>query len=128
MALTTKQMDFLDKYAATGNARQSYKDAYGVSNNQSASTNAWKVLQREEAQEYLRYSRAQARNKRIADLEECLEKLTEIIREGNNAEILKAIDMRLKTLGAYVSKSEIKVAPTVIKVSIEESEEGKNED
>ena len=128
MALTEKQMDFLDRYAATGNARQSYLDVYKSGIN-SAATNSYRLLKKEEAQEYLQYARAQARNERIADLKECLETLTEVIRNGTKAEALKAIDMRLKTLGAYVSKSEIKVdTPTVIKVSIEESEEGKNED
>ena len=111
MALTQKNIEFLEEYAITGNAAQSYAKIYHV---QAKSSNPWKILKSEEAQE---------------DLEECLERLTEIIREGNNAEMLKAIDMRLKTLGAYVSKSEVKVdTPTVIKVSIDESEEGKNED
>lgn len=126
MALTQKNIEFLEEYAITGNAAQSYAKIYHV---QAKSSNPWKILKSEEAQEHLRYLRAQLHNSRIADLEECLERLTEIIREGNNAEMLKAIDMRLKTLGAYVSKSEVKVdTPTVIKVSIDESEEGKNED
>lgn len=120
MALTQKQMAFLDRYAVIGNANQAYKEVYQCKPSTSAS-NAYKVLSLPEAKEYLNYARANARNERIADLEECLEKLTEIIREGTNAEVLKAVDMRLKALGAYITKQEIKVdAPTVIKVSIEE--------
>lgn len=118
MALTQKNMEFLEQYAVSGNAAQSYAKVYNV---QARSSNPWKILKSEEAQEYLKYIRTQLHNERIADLDECLEKLTEIIREGNNAEVLKAIDMRLKALGAYINKQEIKVdAPTVIKVSIEE--------
>lgn len=122
MALTQKQMAFLDRYAVTGNARQSYIEVY-KSSPATSNSNAYRVLAQPEAKEYLEYARANARNSRIADLEECLEKLTEIIREGNKTECLKAIDMRLKALGAYITKSEISIdTPTTIKVSIQEEE------
>lgn len=120
MALTQKQMAFLEDYAVSGNISQSYAKFY---HNQTRNSNAWKILKSEEAQEYLNYLRTQLHNERIANLEECLERLTTIIREGEKNEVLKAIDMRLKSLGAYVSKSEVSIdTPTTIKVSIQEEE------
>lgn len=123
MALTPKNLQFLEDYVITGNAAQSYAKIYHV---EAKSSNPWKILKNEEAQEYLQWLRAQARSEKIADLQECLESLTDIIRNGTKAEALKAIDMRLKSLGAYVTKQEVKVeTPTTIKVTIE-SEDKEN--
>lgn len=119
MALNKKQMDFLDKYVLYNNAALAYREVYNCS--QDASKSAWRILQKPEAKEYLQYAAAQAKSDRIAGLEECLEKITEIIRTGNQKEAIRALDMRLKTLGAYINKQEVTVdTPTTINVTIKE--------
>lgn len=120
MALSKRQMDFLDKYVLYNNAAQAYREIYG-NNVKGAGQIAWVILQKPEAQEYLQYAAAQVKTDRIAGLEECLEKITEIIRTGDKKEVLRALDMRLKTLGAYINKQEVSVdAPTTINVTIKE--------
>lgn len=119
MALIKRQMDFLDKYVLYNNATQAYREVYG--DVKGANRSAWRILQKPEAQEYLQYAAAQAKTDRIAGLEECLEKITEVIRTGDKKEVLRALDMRLKTLGAYINKQEVTVeTPTTINVAIKE--------
>ncbi len=80
----------------------------GVQEN-SAESAASRILKVPGAQEYLAQLHEEIRNSKVADLQECLEELTRFIRDDKAAPSakLKALDMRLKTMGAFIDKKVI---------------------
>lgn len=113
---------FLQEYALNGgNGTQAYIAVRPNNKPESAASAANHILKRPEAQEYLKELQEDIRNSKVADLQECLELLTGYIRDSNLAPAIKmkAADMRLKTMGAYLDRKEIK-SDVVINVDIDD--------
>lgn len=119
---TEKQQIFCEEYIKTGNATQSYLTAYPNVTYETANNSGSQMLKKPHIIEYLNWLRAQVKADTVADITECLELLTDVMRNGDSTGAkLKAAEMRLKTLGAFVDKKKVEVdTPTIIKVSIEE--------
>lgn len=113
---------FIEEYVINGgNGRQAYLKVRPNVQENSAEVAASKILRRPEAQEYLAKLSEEVRSSKVADLEECLQELTKYIRDDKTAPSakLKAIEMRLKTMGAFIDKKVVSNDVT-INVDIEE--------
>lgn len=124
--LSDRQRKFCELYVKTGNATQSYMDSYPQKDRVCACSSANQLLNQTKIKEYIEILTTRELNDRIADLDECLEILTTFMRDKNasKAERTKAIDLRLKTLGAYIDKKQIDVNDSIdIKVSLVEEDE-----
>jgi len=86
----------------------------------SARQTASRLLTRNDIQAYLRELEAKTNKDRVADLQECLEAVTTIIRDekSSTSDRLKALDMRLRTLSAY--ETNIKLSNDTINITIDE--------
>ena len=80
-------------------------------------------MTRDDIQLYLHELQAKVDKERVADLQECLESVTAIIRDENVSisDRLKAIDMRLKTLSAY--ETNVKLSNDTINITINDGDE-----
>ena len=80
-------------------------------------------MTRDDIQLYLHELQAKVDKERVADLQECLESVTAIIRDENVSisDRLKAIDMRLKTLSAY--ETNVKLSNGTINITINDGDE-----
>ena len=117
---TEKQQKFCEEYIKSGNATVAYLRAYPNAQYNTANAEAPKLLKKPHIKEYLEWLRERVKASTVADIQECLELLTDVMRNGDtNGEKLKAAELRLKTLGAFIDKKKIEVdKPTVIKVSV----------
>lgn len=81
---------------------------------------ASRLLTRDDVQMYLYELQAKVDKDRVADLQECLEVVTSVIRDENvnTSDRLKALDMRLKTLSAY--ETNIRLSNDTINITIDE--------
>jgi len=119
--LTPKQKKFCDNYIKSGNATESaIKAGY---DKKYVATNTTKILNRTNVKEYIDERNKQLDIKTIASLEQVLEFLTSVIddEDANKSDRLKAADMRLKTLGAYLDRVEQKTE-TTIHVSVDDAD------
>ena len=92
MALSVKQEKFCIEYAKSGNARQAYKDAgYSVRNDRTADANACRLLTNANVKERLAELAEEAKNASIADITEMQQKLTSIIRQEAEEEVIVVI-------------------------------------
>lgn len=112
--LNENQRNFCDYYLQTRNARQSYKKAYAepkgkTMNDNTASVNSTKLLQKENVQAYLKD------RKRVLEMEEPMEE-EEIILELNKIALdtahtasarLKAFELLGKQRAMWIDKNEI---------------------
>lgn len=136
LALTVKQEKFCLEYAKTGNARQAYKSAgYKCKNDNTVDANASRLLSEDKVKARLAELAEEAKNNAIADIKEMQEKLTEIIRQqleeevivvdpGSGAfkmkktasvkDIISAVNTLGKMQGAFVDKLDIKNAVSVV--------------
>ena len=136
MALTVKQEKFCLEYAKSGNARQAYKNAgYNCKNEASLDASASKLLSNAKVKARLAELAEDAKNNSIADIQEMQEKLTEIIRQHLEEEvivvdpvsgaskmkktasikdIISAVNTLGKMQGAFVDKLDIKNAVSVV--------------
>ena len=136
MALTVKQEKFCLEYAKSGNARQAYKSAgYNCKNEASLDASASKLLSNAKVKARLAELAEDAKNNSIADIQEMQEKLTEIIRQHLEEEvivvdpvsgaskmkktasikdIISAVNTLGKMQGAFVDKLDIKNAVSVV--------------
>lgn len=125
--LTPQQRKFCEEFVRTANAYESYKTAYPNCSESTAKCNSSTILKRDYIQNYIEElnKTATRNNPAIADLDECLELLTDIMRDENatNTERTNAANLRLKTLAAYVDRKQVEVAETTINVNIEEDDE-----
>lgn len=81
MTLTVKQEAFCLEYAASGNATQSYKNAgYKYSSDGVARVQAARLLAKPNIRERLRELAEETASRKIADIREVQERLTEILR------------------------------------------------
>lgn len=111
--LNHRQKAFCEAYVACGSARAATKAA-GYTKNTQDNT---KMLFTPSVMEYIDYLNAAVVQEKIANIEECLIVITDIIRDPSQTteNRLKAVDMRLRTLGAYQkAEQEANNAPIVI--------------
>ena len=78
--LTEKQLAFIDYYLETLNAREAYKRAYGTKNNNTADSNASKLLSNTKVKKIIDERLAEIASKRIAKVEEVQQFLTSCMR------------------------------------------------
>jgi phage terminase small subunit len=136
LALTVKQEKFCLEYAKSGNARQAYKSAgYKCKNDNTVDANASRLLSEDKVKARLAELAEDAKNNAIADIQEMQEKLTEIIRQKLEEEvivvdpvsgafkmkktasvkdIISAVNTLGKMQGAFVDKLDIKNAVSVV--------------
>lgn len=136
LALTVKQEKFCLEYAKSGNARQAYKSAgYKCKNDNTVDANASRLLSEDKVKTRLAELAEDAKNNSIADIQEMQEKLTEIIRQKLEEEvivvdpvngaikvkktasvkdIISAVNTLGKMQGAFVDKLDIKNAVSVV--------------
>lgn len=106
--LTIKQQRFCEEYVKCGNGAEAYKRAYNVKKDETARVNASKLLTNTNVIEYINSLNNELREKNIADINDCLKIVTELMSDDKPDFVrLKAVDMRLKTLGAYLEKREL---------------------
>jgi phage terminase small subunit len=136
LALTVKQEKFCLEYAKSGNARQAYKKAgYNCKNDASTDASASKLLSNVKVKARLAELAEEAKNNAIADIQEMQEKLTEIIRQQLEEEvivvdplngaikvkktasvkdIISAVNTLGKMQGAFTEKLDVKGAVSVV--------------
>ena len=85
--LTEKQLAFIDYYLETLNAREAYKRAYGTKNNNTADSNASKLLSNTKVKTIVDERLAEIASKRIAKVAEVQEFLTACMRGEVDEEI-----------------------------------------
>lgn len=91
-----------------GNATEAYKTAYDTKTESTARINGSKLLTKTNIQEYIDELNKEIKENNIADINDCLKLLTEMMGEDKKDIVrLKAVDMRLKTLGAYLETKEL---------------------
>lgn len=115
-------IEFCHEYFKTGNGTQSaIKAGYSP---KTARQKASQLLTLPDIQEYLQYLKEKTESEKVADLNECLEYITKIIRDENvnTADRLKALDIRLKTLSAYETK--LKLTNDTINIVIDGEDDG----
>ena len=86
--LTEKQLAFIDYYLETLNAREAYKRAYGTKNNNTADSNASKLLSNTKVKKIIDERLAEIASKRIAKVEEVQQFLTSCMRGEVQEEVL----------------------------------------
>lgn len=124
--LTPLEKHFCELYARTSNATEAYLETHPKVSYKTANVNGTRWLKRPELAAYVHELAQSVTDENIADLKECLILLTEVMRTADEQtkNKLKAADMRLKTLGAYIDKKDINVnSETKINVTIDEDEE-----
>ena len=120
LELNVRQKRFVDKYVETGNAAEAARHA-GYSE-KTARSQGQRLLTHVDICQYIKKHRQIEANESIISLERCLEKLTEIINDEKSTkkEVMQAMDMRLKTLGAYTSNVNANVQTISINVDIDD--------
>lgn len=89
MALSVKQEKFCLEYAKLGNARQAYINAgYSKNKDSTVDVNACRLLKNDKVKARLAELAKEAENNAIADIQEMQEKLTEIIRQTLEEEVI----------------------------------------
>ena len=89
MALSVKHEKFCLEYAKSGNARQSYlKAGYKPKTDGAADVNACRLLKNTKVQQRLAELAEEAKNASIADITEMQQKLTAIIRQQLEEEVI----------------------------------------
>lgn len=89
MVLSVKQEKFCLEYAKSGNQRQAYiKAGYKCKNDASADASASQLLRNPKVKERLAELAEEIKNASIADITEMQQKLTEIIRQTLDEEVI----------------------------------------
>lgn len=87
--LTPKQEKFCLEYAKCGNARQAYiKAGYKHKKDSTTDVNACRLLKNDKVKARLAELAEEAKNSSIADIQEMQERLTEIIRQSIEEEVI----------------------------------------
>lgn len=93
MALTIKQEKFCIEYAKSGNARQAYEKAgYSFNKESTADVNACRLLKNDNIKARLAELTEEVKDASIADIKEMQEKLTEIIRQKAEEEVILVVN------------------------------------
>ena len=111
MVLSVKQEKFCIEYAKSGNARQAYKDAgYSVRNDRTADANACRLLTNANVKERLAELAEEAMNASIADITEMQQKLTSIIRQEAEEEVIVVV-----SAGDFMTEAKVMTKKPAIK-------------
>lgn len=111
MVLSVKQENFCIAYAKSGNARQAYKDAgYSVRNDRTADANACRLLTNANVKERLAELAEETKNESIADITEMQQKLTSIIRQEAEEEVIVVV-----SAGDFMTEAKIMTKKPAIK-------------
>lgn len=101
LALSVKQEKFCLEYAKSGNARQAYKSAgYSVRNDRTADANACRLLTNANVKARLAELAEETKNASIADITEMQQKLTAIIRQEAEEEVIV-----VESVGDFMSEA-----------------------
>lgn len=93
MALSVKQEKFCIEYAKSGNARQAYEKAgYSTKKDRTTDANACRLLTNANVKARLAELMEEVKDASIADIKEMQEKLTEIIRQTAEEEVIVVIN------------------------------------
>lgn len=109
--MNERQKRFAEYYAQSGNASLSAKKA-GYSE-KFINTNATKLLQNTTISEYIKELTEKEQDKRIMTARERRAVLSDIAREGNNQDRIRAIDTLNKMTGEYITKIEGSISADV---------------
>ena len=96
MKLNPRQEKFCLEYAASGNATQAYREAYGVTDETVAASSSSKLLRTAKVRERLKEMADELASSRIADSRELQEKLTAVIRQQATEEIITSDGERIR--------------------------------
>lgn len=100
--MTEKQKRFAEEYMKTGNSRQAYINAGYSGTERSIDVNASRLLNSDKVQEYIHQISDEIKNRKIADIQEMQEVLSNIIRGLTTEEVIVT-----ELIGDGVSKSKI---------------------
>lgn len=105
MALTIKQEKFCIEYAKSGNARQAYKAAgYDCKNDDTVDAAASRLLTQVKVKERLAELTEEVKEASIADIAEMQKKLTEIIRQELEEEVVVTESIGTASVARIVNK------------------------
>ena len=128
--LNPRQERFCLEFVSTGNATQSYRIAYGTTNDDTCRVNASRLLSDTRIQERLKELADKTANEKICDSVELKEFLSRVVRRELNEEIylpngeriqrqnsvrdaLKAAELLAKVSGMFVTRAELEISGTV---------------
>ena len=113
--LTVKQENFCLEYAKSGNATKSYLKAYSKDNSYSAAgVESCRLLKNPKIKARLQELHQIHNAKKIMQVEEMKERLTNIARDDSNLKhSLKAMELLAKIGGLFVSKQELEINSAV---------------
>lgn len=94
MSLNPRQQRFAELYAASGNATQAYKEAYGCTD-EVAGRNGHRLLKNAEVDAIIQHSRAKAAEKAGETVERILADLREIAEIGMKRRTVDGVDPNL---------------------------------
>lgn len=108
--MTNKELKFAEEYAACGNAIQAALRA-GYSESTATNASRWLDLKstkkyKKEVAEYINQLGKEMQSKRILTVDERKEILSDIAKNGQNADRIKAVDVLNKMSGEYITKVE----------------------
>lgn len=116
--LKPKHKNFCLNYVSNnGNASQAYIDAgFDVNSRQSAKAAAFRLLRNPEIQEEIKRLMGKVESSRLADVAECQETLTSIMRDLSVKAItrIKAAEVLLRTYGAFETNVNIQTEIPVV--------------
>lgn len=99
--LNLKQKRFCEAFVRTGSSCEAYSEAYNTDNMNYCKSAGCRLMKNNGVKAYIAELNKKAEDKSIADINDCLKVLTELMTDDNKMIRLKATDMRLKTLAAY---------------------------
>jgi phage terminase small subunit len=115
MALTQKQENFCLAYIKTGNASESYRQAYDTESMKDATiaNSAYKLLKNDDVT--ARINSLQARNEKqaIITLEQRKELLSRWVWEEETPNAMKALDLLNKMESVYIQKNQTELSGAV---------------
>lgn len=115
--LTIKQEAFCLEYAASGNATEAYKKAYGAKDDNAAAANAARLIRNDKVQIRLQELAEKVATPKIANIQEIQEFLTAVMRqEKKEEEIVVAGDFAETKEKTPPISTAIKAAETLAKL------------
>jgi phage terminase small subunit len=115
MALTQKQENFCLAYIKTGNATESYRQAYDTESMKDATiaNSAYKLLKNDDVTARINLLQAKNEKQAIITLEQRKELLSRFAWEEETDKSMKAIDLLNKMESVYVQKNQTELSGAV---------------